>query len=135
MGRLRNLFWLCLLAVSPAGRILVSAPAPAAPTIAAASDLQFALDRDRAGVRPLRPVTRVELVFGSSGNLTRQIQDGAPFEVFLAADEEFREPLADAGSDARCAASCTPRAAWCMFAPTGSPLVVDEQIERARARC
>ena len=34
--------------------------------------------------------TQVNLVFGSSGTLTRQIQDGAPFEMFLAADEDSR---------------------------------------------
>ena len=36
---------------------------------------------------------RVEVVFGASGTLTRQIQDGAPFELFLAADEEFPNQL------------------------------------------
>jgi molybdate transport system substrate-binding protein len=40
---------------------------------------------------------RVELVFGASGTIARQIQDGAPFEMFLAADEEFPNQLSAAG--------------------------------------
>ena len=36
-------------------------------------------------------------MFGASGTLTRQIQDGAPFELFLAADEEFPNQLTAAG--------------------------------------
>ena len=66
------------------------------PTIAVAANLNFALTeiaeqfaRDRGG--------HVELVFGASGTLTRQIQDGAPFELFLAADEEFPNRLSHAG--------------------------------------
>ena len=71
-------------------------PAQRPPTIAAAANLNFALTeiaeqfaRDRG--------TRVELVFGASGTLTRQIQDGAPFEMFLAADEEFPNQLPPPG--------------------------------------
>ena len=41
--------------------------------------------------------TRVELVFGASGTLARQILDGAPFELFLAADEDFPNQLVKAG--------------------------------------
>ncbi|WP_290787999.1 molybdate ABC transporter substrate-binding protein [Halomonas sp.] len=58
------------------------------PTVAAASDLQFALSeaaerfRDETG-RDLR------LNFGSSGNFRRQIAQGAPFELYLSADEEY----------------------------------------------
>jgi len=59
----------------------LSAQRQGAPTIAAASSLNFALTevaerfaRDHG--------RRVELVFGASGTLTRQIQDGAPFECF-----------------------------------------------------
>ena len=66
------------------------------PTIAAAANLNFALieiveqfARERG--------TRVEVVFGASGTLTRQIRDGAPFELFLAADEEFPNQLTAAG--------------------------------------
>lgn len=40
---------------------------------------------------------RVRLSFGSSGNLTRQIEQGAPFEVFLSADESFPQRLYEAG--------------------------------------
>ena len=78
---------LCLLPVRPAA---------AQALVAAASDLQFALNElatafgDKGG-RELR------LVFGSSGNLSRQIEKGAPFELFLSADESYVERLAEAG--------------------------------------
>ncbi len=58
------------------------------PIVAAASDLQPALDELRA-LFSTRTGQTVELVFGSTGNLARQIQQGAPFELFLAADESF----------------------------------------------
>lgn len=65
-------------------------------TIAAASDLKFALEMAEAQV--LRPAGHVvRLVFGSSGNLTRQIQQGAPFDLFMSADEALVDRLADAG--------------------------------------
>jgi molybdate transport system substrate-binding protein len=66
------------------------------PTIASASDLKFALEEVSA--RFTADTGRsVRLVFGSSGNLYRQIEQGAPFEVFMSADEEFVLRLADAG--------------------------------------
>jgi molybdate transport system substrate-binding protein len=64
--------------------------------VAAASDLQFALtevaDQFAAQTRE-----RVDLIFGSSGNITRQIRDGAPYSVFLSADESFVEQLVSEG--------------------------------------
>lgn len=64
------------------------------PTVAAASDLQFALteaaERFRAETgRDLR------LNFGSSGNFRRQIRQGAPFELYLSADEAYVLALHD----------------------------------------
>ncbi|PWV74130.1 molybdate ABC transporter substrate-binding protein [Halomonas sp. A11-A] len=66
------------------------------PTVAAASDLQFALteaaERFRAeSGRDLR------LNFGSSGNFRRQIRQGAPFELYLSADEAYVLALHEEG--------------------------------------
>lgn len=63
-------------------------PPAQGPLVAAAADLRFALDElaasfTRATGRPLR------IVYGSSGNFRRQIAEGAPFELFLSADEAY----------------------------------------------
>lgn len=116
-----GLFVLVVRAGSPA----LQAQRP--PTIAAAANLNFALTeiadrfaRDRG--------TRVAVVFGASGTLTRQIQDGAPFELFLAADEEFPHRLSAAGLT-RDAGVVYAVGRLVVFAPTGSPLTVDERLD------
>jgi molybdate transport system substrate-binding protein len=71
-------------------------PATDPPIIAAASDLQFALT-EVAEVFSAETGVHVQLAFGSSGNFVRQIRQGAPFEMFLSADEEFVLALAGEG--------------------------------------
>jgi molybdate transport system substrate-binding protein len=97
-----------------------------APTVAAAANLNFALTEVAAQFERTQGA-RVELVFGASGTLTRQIQDGAPFEMFLAADEEFPNQLSAAGLT-RDAGAVYAVGRLVVFAPTGSPLAVDEQL-------
>jgi molybdate transport system substrate-binding protein len=75
---------------------------------------------------------RVELIFGSSGNLTRQLIDGAPFELFLSADETFVDKLADAGLT-RDRGVLYAIGRLVIFAPHGSPLAVDERLDGLRA--
>ena len=104
---------------------IVSAQRP--PTIAAAANLNFAL-REVADQFARAAGNRVELVFGASGTLTRQIQDGAPFEMFLAADEEFPNQLANAGLT-RDAGEIYAVGRLALFAPRGSPLQVDERLD------
>src|SRR5688572_4337160 len=117
---------LCGLLAMP-GRFQAQAP----PAIAAASDLQFALEAI-ARAFTAESGERVTLVFGSSGNLARQIMEGAPFELFLSADEAFVDALADAGfSRDRGMLYAVGRIV--LFAPRGSPLIVDEQMEGLRA--
>ena len=111
-----------LLASNPP---IVSAQRP--PTIAAAANLNFAL-REVAEEFARAAGNRVELVFGASGTLTRQIQDGAPFEMFLAADEEFPNQLAKAGLT-RDAGEIYAVGRLALFAPRGSPLQVDERLD------
>ena len=58
------------------------------PVIAAASDLQFVLEEIVADFQA-ETGHEIRLSFGSTGNFARQIREGAPFQVFLAADESF----------------------------------------------
>lgn len=82
------------------------------PTVAAASDLQFALseaaERFRAETgRDLR------LNFGSSGNFRRQISQGAPFELYLSADEAYVLALHEEGrTEDKGAVYAIGRLAW-----------------------
>lgn len=62
--------------------------APEPLLVLAASDLQFALPEVAAAFEA-RTGVPVELVLGSTGNLATQIENGAPGDVFLAADEAF----------------------------------------------
>ncbi len=116
-----------LVAAVLAAGVPVRAAAQRSPTVAAAASLnpalaavadQFARDRG----------SRVQLVFGASGMLTRQIQDGAPFELFLAADEEFPARLTAAGlTQGPGVVYAVGRLA--IFAPVGSPLVADARLD------
>ncbi len=90
------------------------------PVVAAASDLNFALG-EIARQFERESGQRVELVFGSSGTLTRQMLDGAPFELFLSADEAFVETLATAGLT-RDRGTLYAIGRIVLFAPPGSPL-------------
>lgn len=65
-------------------------------TIAAASDLQFALEELRTQFQ-LDSGKSIQVVYGSSGNFYRQIREGAPFQMFLSADESYVQQLDDAG--------------------------------------
>jgi molybdate transport system substrate-binding protein len=71
-------------------------PGEAGPLVAAASDLRFALDELAAVFRRETGVA-VRIVYGSSGNFRRQIAEGAPFELFLSADEDYVRSLAREG--------------------------------------
>ncbi len=117
--------WLAVIA------LLVSFPSTGGaqhpPTIAAAANLNFAL-REIADRFARDTGQRIELVFGASGTLTRQIQDGAPFEMFLAADEEFPNQLSAAGLT-RDPGVVYAVGQLVIFAPRGSALVVDDRLE------
>ena len=56
--------------------------------VAAASDLKFALEELSARYEK-QTGQKITLVFGSSGQFTTQILQGAPFQIFMSADENF----------------------------------------------
>ena len=75
--------------------LTAAAKAPV-PAVAAAADLRFALTE--VAERFHRDTGhRVRLSFGSSGNFRRQIAQGAPFELYLSADEGYVAALHDEG--------------------------------------
>lgn len=97
-----------------------------APTIAAASDLSAALPEVAAAFQA-RTGRQVRLTFGSSGNFTQQILNGAPYEVFLSADEAYVETLRKAGrTEGSGALYGTGRIG--IFAPTGSSVRADAAL-------
>lgn len=79
---------------------MLSSPAMAraddTPVVAAAADLQFAL-AEIADSFKRETGREVKLAFGSSGNIARQIEQGAPFQIFFSADEQFALDLAARG--------------------------------------
>src|SRR5690554_1194135 len=60
--------------------------------IAAASDLRFAMDSVISVFAENHP-GKVGITYGSSGKLTEQIINGAPFDIFFSADIAYPEKL------------------------------------------
>lgn len=119
---------LCLL-------IALAACAPSAafgrpPIVAAASDLKFALTEIAARFEA-DTGRKVQVSFGSSGNIARQIRQGAPFEVFMSADEQFVLDLAAAGLT-RDRGDLYAIGRIVLFAPRDSSLELDAQLRGLR---
>ena len=65
-------------------------------SVAAAADLNFAL-RDIAESYHRDTGNTLKISYGSSGNFFTQIQNGAPFDIFLSADADYPRKLEAAG--------------------------------------
>jgi molybdate transport system substrate-binding protein len=65
--------------------------------VAAAADMSAALPQ-LVTAYTKKTGQMVKVSFGSSGNLTNQIRNGAPFDVFFSADEEYPQQLIAEGS-------------------------------------
>jgi molybdate transport system substrate-binding protein len=95
--------------------------------VAAASDLQFALEEVAQQFTQETGLT-VKFSFGSSGNFARQIMQGAPYELFMSADEQYVLELAkqhktlDGGQ-------LYAIGRLVLYAPKGSTLKVDSAMQ------
>lgn len=133
-ARRRALRWLAATAAALAlpggtgeGTAAAQGAATDAPVIAAAANLRFALPRIAARFEA-ETGQAVRLSFGSSGNLTRQIRQGAPYQMFLAADEAYVHALARAGLT-RGEGSLYAVGRLALFVPAGSPLAPDGSLD------
>lgn len=62
-------------------------------TIAAAADLRYALDDITKVYKESHPDVKIDVIYGSSGNLYQQISNQAPFDIFFSADVSFPSKL------------------------------------------
>jgi molybdate transport system substrate-binding protein len=97
-----------------------------APIVAAASDLQFAV-AEVAQAFKAETGMAVRLSLGSTGNFARQIREGAPFEIFMAADEKFITEL-HADGFTRDEGALYALGRLVIIVPNGSTLTPDPEL-------
>ncbi len=91
--------FLILLPLSACSRSTQSEPAEESLEVAAAADLRYALEELKSafsGTQEGAGVT-IKVSYGSSGKLSEQILNGAPFDLFLSADNSYAKRLVEAG--------------------------------------
>ena len=83
----RALFFICLFVAGNA------AHAEEKLTIAAAADLKFALDEIIVSFKSTHPAAQIETIYGSSGQFSTQIRQGAPYDIYFSADIAYPRAL------------------------------------------
>ena len=120
---LRVLPWLALIASS-------ASSAAGLPSIAAAADLHYALDEVVAAYQRESGVT-ARVTYGSSGNFFTQLQQGAPFDIFMSADEALVQKLA-VQELTRDAGALYAIGRIVLFVPRGSAIALDKKFADLR---
>ena len=87
----RRCLWLLVMAAVTANAVSAQQI-----TVAAAADLNYALTQLAQRFEHTSGI-KVTLSFGASGNLYSQMTNGAPFDLFFSADEDYPKKLAEAG--------------------------------------
>lgn len=85
--------WLALVL----GLLLIGSARAGEVRVAAASDLRPAMEAMAAEYRERHPDVLLRISYGSSGKFATQIRHGAPFDVYLSADERYPQQLAADG--------------------------------------
>lgn len=91
-----GLLWLVAACTAASSETTTSPPVAEPLLVAAASDLQFAFGE----IGPAFEAAtghQVTFIFGSTGNLTTQIENGAPFDILAAANVAFVDRLSEQG--------------------------------------
>lgn len=101
------------------------------PVVAAAADLKFAVTEISEAFKA-ETGKEVKLSFGSTGNFATQIREGAPFQVFMAADEKYVLHLAKDGLT-RDEGTLYAQGRIVMITPHGSTLKADGSLESLKA--
>jgi molybdate transport system substrate-binding protein len=114
-----------LLTTAAPSRSAAAAPQTQDLKIAAAADLTAAMEKLGPAFEKQRRV-HVTVSLGSSGSFFAQIQNGAPFDVFLSADKGYPEKLEQAGKTEGGAVAYA-RGRLVVWVPNGSSLHLPEK--------
>lgn len=98
--------------------------------VAAASDLKFAMGEIVQAYKAIS-TQPIDMVFGSSGLLTAQIEQGAPFDIFMSADQSYVSRLASKRLT-QGAGALYARGRIALFVANGSPLKPDGALADLR---
>lgn len=122
---------LIALVAATAARAQAQSQAQSKPTlVAAAANMNIAM---AAIAREFERTTggKLGITYGASGNLTRQILQGAPFELFVSADEDTVFRLADAGA-ARDRGVLYAIGRLALYVPGNSRITLDGKLDGVR---
>ncbi len=114
------------------GAFIEGSAADDGPVVAAAASLRFVMPELSGGFTK-DTGRRVRISIGASGNLTRQALQGAPFQVFLAADDSYPRRLAEAGQADR-APVVYARGRLALFRAGGMAVSIEAFRQPANAR-
>jgi len=97
-------------------------------TVAAAADLQFAMQEVAAGFQK-ETGKEVKLIYGSSGNFFQQIQNGAPFDMFFSANLDYPKKLESSGLTASGSYYQYARGKIVVWVPNDSKINIDSGLK------
>jgi molybdate transport system substrate-binding protein len=103
-------------------------------SVAAAANLKSAAEELKRGFEAEEPGVEVRLAFGASGTFFAQLQQGAPFDVFLSADRQYPAKLVAAGLAAAADERVYAFGKLVVWSPPGSALDLERQGLAALAR-
>jgi molybdate transport system substrate-binding protein len=98
--------------------------------VAAASDLKFALDEVVARIAEHSHL-RIEVAYGSSGNIHAQLRQRAPYDVFLSADIAYPRDLVSRGIGSGADLFTYATGRLVVWVPLGSKLAIERDGLRA----
>jgi molybdate transport system substrate-binding protein len=85
---MQKIYFVVLLALQT-----LQLPAQSKLTVAVAANMQYTM-QELVTEFNKTDKTKIDVVPGASGKLTQQIQNGAPFDIFISADKEYPQKLA-----------------------------------------
>lgn len=91
-------------------------------TVSAAASLKDAFTQIGANYAKVKPDTKVNFNFGSSGTLQKQIEAGAPVDLFVSAADKNMDALANQGEIDTSTRRVLARGELVLIAPRGSKL-------------